>query len=621
MNNHKSQVAILDAGAQYAKVIDRRIRELEIESVILPLDTSTEKLKQYGAIIISGGPESVYSLTAPSYNQELFSLPVPILGICFGMQLMNYVHGGTVERKEQREDGVFQIKASSDSLLFDSLESQQEVLLTHGDTVDQVASGFKIIAMSDKLIAGIEHTTQPWYGVQFHPEVDLTVQGKKILANFLFKIAQLKPNYTMEDRVERAIKEVRAKVGDGVALVLVSGGVDSTVAAALVTKALGADRVFALHIDNGFMRLNESAQVAESLRSFGLELTTVDAIADFMSATTFFNGKQTDRLDKTIDPEEKRNISGDTFMRVTERELRKLNLPVEKTFLVQGTLRPDLIESASQTITTKADVIKTHHNDTSIVRQLRGEGRIIEPLADYHKDEVRMLGEQLGLPAEIVWRHPFPGPGLAIRILCADTPYITDDFHLINEKLQKFSTSQHKITLLPVRSVGVQGDGRTYSYAAAITGQADWPVLMDLAKKLPKTIHQLNRVVYLFGEDLSEEVVEVTPTTLQPAAIEQLRQADAIVTQQLIASKEITQVSQVPVISIPIPFEHPGNRSIVIRTIITNDFMTGIPATPGKQLSEKTINRMVLEILDNVPGISRVAYDLTGKPPGTTEWE
>jgi GMP synthase (glutamine-hydrolysing) len=369
------------------------------------------------------------------------------------------------------------------------------------------------------------------------------------------------------------------------------------------------------------MRLNESSQVAESLRTFGLKLIMVDATADFVSATTFFNGKQTTRLDQTIDPEEKRNICGDTFMRVTDRELRKLNLPVEKTFLVQGTLRPDLIESASQTITSYADVIKTHHNDTLIVRQLRSEGKIIEPLADYHKDEVRILGEQLGLPAEIVWRHPFPGPGLAIRILCADKPYITEDFREINEKLKKFSTSQYKITLLPVRSVGVQGDGRTYSYAAAITGKADWPVLMELAKKLPKTIHQLNRVVYLFGKDLPEEVVTITPTTLQPEVIEQLRQADAIVTHQLLESKEITQVSQVPVISIPIPFDKQGNRSIVIRTIITNDFMTGIPATPGEQLSVKTINKMVSEIMDKVPGISRVAYDLTGKPPGTTEWE
>ena len=620
-SNKQFQVAILDAGAQYAKVIDRRIRDLAVESVILPLDTPITELIKFGAIIISGGPESVYSASVPKYDPELLKLDKPILGICFGMQLMNYVHGGTVERKEQREDGVFQIETTADSLIFDSLPPTQEVLLTHGDTVNKVAYNFRVIAMSNDLISGIEHNIYPWYGVQFHPEVDLTKYGKEILSNFLFKVAKLQPNYTMEDRVQQAIKEIKSKVGDGTALVLVSGGVDSTVAAALVTKAIGADRVFALHIDTGFMRQNESSAVSKSLKQFGLKLTVVDATQDFLSAQTTLNGKQTARLDQTINPEEKRNIIGDTFMKITEREVKRLNLPTDNTFLVQGTLRPDLIESASSGVTSKAEVIKTHHNDTSTVRQLRSQGKIIEPLADYHKDEVRILGEQLGLPAEIVWRHPFPGPGLAIRILCADEPYITLDFDKIDQELKKFATNNNQISLLPVRSVGVQGDGRTYSYAAAISGKPDWPILMELAKKLPKTIHQLNRVVYLFGPTLTQPVTEITPTKLQPPVIEQLRRADDIVTQELLKSGEIRQISQAPVILIPVGFDQPGSRTIVIRTIITNDFMTGIPATPGKQISINVVNKMVDRILAEVPGISRVAYDLTGKPPATTEWE
>ncbi len=620
MQQARQQLAILDAGAQYGKVIDRRIRELQVESHLLPMDTPASELAHYRAIIISGGPESVYGEHAPKYDPGLFELDIPVLGICYGMQLMNYVKGGTVEKKATREDGPFEISIKNDSLLFEGLDQKQEVLLTHGDTVDKVADGFRVIGMSGELVAAIENPEHKWYGVQFHPEVDLTVHGKQVYSNFLFKIAGFDATYTMEDRQQKALAYIQEKVGDGQALVLVSGGVDSTVSAALVTTALGKEHVRALHIDTGFMRLNESQTVKVALEKFGLELEVIDASDTFLNATTTINGHQTKPLTETTNPEEKRKIVGDTFIRVAESTLAKIDLPREKIFLVQGSLRPDLIESASSMVSSKAEVIKTHHNDTALVRELRSAGRVVEPLADYHKDEVRELGEMLGLPDALVWRQPFPGPGLSIRILCADEPYMTEDFTRINQELVKFSPN-FPATLLPVRTVGVQGDGRSYSYLAGLSGEPNWPELSKIARQIPKKIHQINRVAYVFGEPLTEPVTTITPTRLTKPTLDLLRQADAIVNQILLDHDLLKKISQVPVILFPVSFGESGKRSIGIRTIITKDFMTGVPAIPGKDIPVATVELMVKRILAEVPGIARVAYDLTSKPPGTTEWE
>jgi len=619
--NESKKVAILDAGAQYGKVIDRRVRELAVESDLLPLNTSSTILERYGAIIISGGPESVYGENAPEYDPDLFTLKIPVLGICYGMQLMNFVLGGTVLKKSIREDGPSAIEVETGSLLFAGLEKHQQVLMTHGDSIDEVASSFSVNAMSGELIAGIEDSVRKFYGVQFHPEVDLTENGVRILSNFLFKIAHLDASYTMEDRELKAIKYIQEKIGQNYALVLVSGGVDSAVSAALVTKALGQDKVYAIYIDTGFMRQDESSEVKSALEKAGLKLIVVDAQGTFHQAQTEINGQLSSTLNTTTDPETKRKIIGDTFMRVAEQAVQDLQLSEEDVFLVQGTLRPDLIESASTSISKVAEVIKTHHNDTALVRKLRDLGKVIEPLADYHKDEVRELGESLGLPEEIVWRQPFPGPGLAIRLLCATEAYITSDFEKINHELAEFSTNLHRLTLLPVRTVGVQGDGRSYSYLAAISGKADWAVLEKMAQAVPRKIHQVNRVVYVFGDKIEAPVTAITTTFLTTETLAQLRLADRIVNTILFQHNLLRKISQVPVVLFPVSFGVEGNRSIGIRTLITKDFMTGMPALPGKDMPVEVLQEMVNQILNTVPGISRVVYDLTSKPPGTTEWE
>jgi GMP synthase (glutamine-hydrolysing) len=608
----KEVCVILDSGAQYGKVIDRRVRELNVESVILPLSTPAKDLKDYKAIIISGGPESVYSPTAPKYDPKIFSLGLPIFGICYGMQLINYVSNGKVIATDRREDGPCNISINPKSKLFTGLSKKQEVLMSHGDsiTTESLSSLFTPIAYSKNIIAAIENPKEKLYGVQFHPEVDLTINGFKILRNFLYDIAKFKGNYSVGDREAIAIKYLKKSIGPKQVLVLVSGGVDSTVCAALLAKAINPKKIHAIHVDNGFMRLNESKLVIKSLKKVGIDVKLYDASQEFRN-----------NIGKTISPEIKRQIIGDTFMRVAETAIKNLKLNPKDVILAQGTLRPDLIESASKLASTNANTIKTHHNDTALVRKLRDKDMIVEPLKEFHKDEVRELGLKLGLPKKLVWRQPFPGPGLSIRIIAADKPYITPDFKIINQQLKKFNTADNSVTLLPIQTVGVQGDHRTYSYLAGISGKRNWKKLFKLAREIPKKIHQINRVVYIFGDKITKPITDIITTFLEKETIEKLQIADHVVNQILQKNNLIKKLSQVPVILFPVNFGKKNHHSIAIRTFITNDFMTGVPARPGIEIPTKVLNQMVRDIKKQTPNIARVVYDLTSKPPGTTEWE
>lgn len=453
---------------------------------------------------------------------------------------------------------------------------------------------------------------------------------------------------------------------------LLSGGVDSTVCAALLHKALLPDQIIAIHIDNGMMRKNESKMVESSLSTLGLKLRVINAGFQFLHSTTNLpldksvpsRFRVSKELCMTSEPEEKRKIIGDVFVSIANSVISELKLKPEEVFLAQGTLRPDLIESASDSVSSQAEAIKTHHNDSQLIRVLRKAGRIVEPLKDFHKDEVRALGRELQLPYDLVMRHPFPGPGLAIRVLCGEEPFMNKDFPetqvivkvivdydqmfkknhaLLNriegstneserEKLRKVTKKQNlTATVLPIRSVGVQGDARSYSYVVGISseGDPDWEDLMFLAKLVPCVVRNVNRVCYIFGGLVKDPVLDITPTYLTSNVLATVRQADFVAFQVLLSSNCVSNISQMPVILIPVHFDRDAaasastpscQRSVVLRPFVTNDFMTGVPAVPGKHLPLIVVSKMYHE-LSRIQGISRVLYDLTAKPPGTTEWE
>ncbi|EKG07721.1 GMP synthase, putative,glutamine amidotransferase, putative [Trypanosoma cruzi] len=650
----REYVVILDAGSQYGKVIDRKIRELNVESRVMPLSTPTEVLRGDHAIkgiIISGGPSSIYDDDAPKFNADLFEVGKPLLGICYGMQLLARTFGGSVGRAAVREDGQDEIWMDLSSPLFKGLGLGEKVLLTHGDSITDSGPQLKVVARSSaNIVAAVQHQQLPLFGVQFHPEVELTEHGMQIFKNFL-TLCGCHFNFTMEDREMVALRMIRERTAQGQkVLCLASGGVDSTVCAVLLLKALGPERVVCVHIDHGFMRLRETEEVVAALREAGVSVFVVDARAQFAEATTEMPARRkcapyrTGKLCEVTDPEEKRVIIGNTFMSVCDTVIRDLQLDVNNLLLAQGTLRPDLIESGSSYASLTADAIKTHHNDTALVRQLRDAGRIIEPLCDYHKDEVRELGVRLGIPPNLVQRQPFPGPGLAIRVLCSSgTPY-KDEFyqstHEIVKALCRGDTSielarplgealrdlQPASCVLPVRTVGVQGDGRTYAYAVAIsTGrfpvEAEWKALSRLALAIPKVAQHVNRVVFMFGPKREDSPHSVTKTTLNPTTLDRLRIADDIVNSTLLKHDLVRRLSQVPVVLIPLGFEEKGQYSVVVRTFVTNDFMTGVPALPGTPLMPLAALEEMVNSLQQLDFLSRVMYDLTAKPPGTTEWE
>jgi len=497
-----NSIAILDFGSQYAQIIARRVREAQVYCELFPWDAPQEKILSINpkGFILSGGPKSAYEENAPYIQKFILESGLPILGICYGMQALTHALGGKVDPSAQREYGHAEIETLIPNLLTTNLA---KVWMSHGDKVTQLPEGFVALAKSgNSPYAAMGDVKRKYFGVQFHPEVHHTPNGSELLKHFAIDICEVTPDWTPESIIDESVKRIRAQVGNERVLAAVSGGVDSSVAAALVHKAIG-DQLVCVFVDTGLLRANEGTQVASAFREgLGAELITVDAADEFLGA-----------LKGQTDPEKKRRIVGEKFIRIFEREAKNVGQP---RFLVQGTIYPDVVESSGPD-RSKAEKIKSHHNVGGLPEDMQFE--LVEPLRYLFKDEVRLVGEALGLNQGLVWRQPFPGPGLTVRCLGECTPERVSRLRaadaILLEELSKAGflgkdaqTSQAFMVLLPVRSVGVMGDMRTYQEAAAIRAvttddfmTADWArlpfdLLAKVSSRIVNEVEGINRVVY-----------------------------------------------------------------------------------------------------------------------------
>ncbi|WP_444914393.1 glutamine-hydrolyzing GMP synthase [Microbulbifer sp. ZKSA004] len=507
---HSSRILILDFGSQYTQLIARRVRELGVFSEIRAFDMTEEEIREYQpkGIILAGGPESVPEEGSPRAPEAVYNLGVPVLGICYGMQTMAHQLGGTVQGSDIREFGYAQVKVEGQSNLLSDIKdhiaddgsSLLDVWMSHGDKVVAMPEGFELLASTDSCpIAGMYNAEKNFFGVQFHPEVTHTLQGMRIYEHFVIDICGCEKLWTPANIIEDSIAKVRDQVGEGKVLLGLSGGVDSSVVAALLHKAIG-DQLTCVFVDNGLLRKNEGDQVMQMFAdNMGVRVIRSDAEEDFLG-----------RLQGEKDPEAKRKIIGNTFIEIFDREASKLQ---EVKFLAQGTIYPDVIESAAAK-TGKAHVIKSHHNVGGLPEDMQFE--LVEPLRELFKDEVRKIGLELGLPYDMVYRHPFPGPGLGVRILgevkreYADILREADAIFI--EELHNadwyHKTSQAFAVFLPVKSVGVVGDGRRYEYVVALRAvetvdfmTARWAhlpyeLIEKVSNRIINEIEHISRVVY-----------------------------------------------------------------------------------------------------------------------------
>ncbi len=601
------KIAVIDFGGQYAHLIATKVRSLKVLAEIRQPEDSVKAFEGFAGIIMSGGPALLSQGDDSDYNSEILKLNIPILGLCFGHQEIAHHYGGSVSHGG-REWGHAALHIVKEHPLFKGMDKTQQVWMSHFDSVTSVGPDFEELGYTvmgegkPHRFAAIASDKHKRYGFQFHAEVDDTLNGLQMLENFVLGICDCKPSWTVESYLEEQSECIRKQVKDRSVFLLASGGVDSTVAAKLFSEAIGPQRLNLLHIDNGLMRKDESKKVVDMFRSLGLveNFHFVDASDTFLDA-----------LKGITAPEEKRRIIGTTFVEVFEKEAKRLGF--EKHLLGQGTIYPDTIETGA---TKRSTVIKTHHNRIPLIEQLIKEGKVIEPLAELYKVEVRELGELLGIPKEAIWRHPFPGPGLGVRLLCSEGNSDNAEVKRLSQEALEFAKScDGSVNVLPIRSVGVKADVRSYEYPVMLSGLVDNDEALKLSNGILKNLSGINRCVLNLSQEIPTNI-EVLPAYVTKERLDLLREADAIVMSGLKSNGLYDKIWQCPTVLLPIRINGKGRELVIIRPVHSERAMTASAAMLPSDLLEDLYTS-----ISRLPGVSGVALDLTSKPPGTIEWE
>jgi GMP synthase (glutamine-hydrolysing) len=591
-------VAVIDLGGQYAHLIASKIRSMGFYSVIK--NPEDENLSKYGGIILSGSPSLSAFDELKNSVSHILDYSLPVLGFCFGHQEIAKHYGGEVVRGKQ-EFGEATLEIVKNSIIFKDIPKKSKVWMSHGDSVVKTGEGFSETGITYSDNSKIHHYAaicdekRSRYGFQFHPEVDDSEFGNKMIFNFVKHICKIEENWDSSGDLDNKIEEIKNSVGDKKVFLLVSGGVDSTVLGELLIKALKGNQVHLLHIDPGFMRLNESNKVKEifnNIQNFHF--------ADY--SELFF-----ENLNGVIEPEKKRVIIGETFVKVCEKEIKKLDLA--GALRAQGTIYPDTVESGG---TKRGKVIKTHHNRVKLMEEMIAQGKVIEPLKNLYKTEVRALGAKLSIDSELINRHPFPGPGLAVRILCSDGEF-PHDFSKVQIDKNRYGKNLD-LKLLPVASVGVKADCRSYELPLLVQGGENQKEVQNLVSVFVKEIMGINRVIWNLGEKINKFLP--SKRFLTKNRVELLQKIDFIVNTQLVKMNLMKKVWQFPVVLLPLNMDGEDSEAVILRPVQSVRAMTAIVPYLPKEFYEK----IYVEIM-NFKQIKGVFLDLTTKPPGTIEWE
>lgn len=624
----RSKIVVLDFGSQYAHLIAKRFRMLGYYSEIALPSTDLEVFENCKGIVFSGGPSSVYDEKVPEFNSDILKLDIPILGLCYGHYIVHLGYNGKVGKADVGEFGFAQLKLNENvkSPLFEGLECEQQVWMSHQDGVLQPGDGFEVVGSTkDCPFSATQNLEKKRFSLQFHCEVKDTPCGNKLFENFA-KYCGMEKNWDQDTVLQIILNQIKTDAGDKNVLLFLSGGVDSTITFALLNKALGQDRVLGLHIDNGFMRKNESANVKESYHKFGFDNFIVeDASESFLKA-----------IAGLTDPQKKRMAVGENFITVRNEVVAAQHLDESKWLLAQGTLYPDIIESGG---TKNSNTIKTHHNRVQGIQDLISKGLIIEPIRDLYKDEVRAIGKKLGLSDELVMRHPFPGPGLSINVLCNDGKSWTEkdqkEFDAAKDELNRIElnmfcencTSSLVRDVLPVRSVGVQGDFRTYRFPALLTfkdegdGFYHFPKKHEKIEQCSSTITNaakfINRTCIKLYQNpkFKNEDLKLQEGYCDRRRLDQLREVDNIVLTNLHNSGWYDKIFQH--LTIDLPFASCADHAtFVLRPVCSEDVMTARFAMLPADLLSKIVHEIAA--LDFVDALY---FDATNKPPATFGWE